>query len=112
MKLFTTRNISGIFLFIQSVSGFVFGSNLLAYKKHHSPVVLQMSIKNNTLLPKNFNESKVFKMDFSEENDYENLFKPKYMFGLSEYNMILIRLYVYIVITLHMMTLYADKIKK
>ena len=77
----------------------------------HYHARMQMSLQNNTIFPKK-NTSKVFKMDYSEEDEYENLFTPKYMFGLSEYNMILIRIYVYMVIILHILSVYADKIKK
>ena len=114
MKYNIIRYILGILVCLQNTSGFVLGGNhmiklrQITTQQYHTR--MHMSLKNNTLIPKT-NISKVFKMDYSEEDEYENLFKPRYMFGLSEYNMILIRLYVYMVIILHVITVYADKIK-
>ena len=48
--------------------------------------------------------SKIFKMDFSEEDEIEELFKPRYAFGINEYQMILIKIYVYMVITIYCLT--------
>lgn len=47
-------------------------------------------------------KSKVYKMDFTHKYDDNNddwLFEPRYAFGLSEFNMIFIRIYVYSAIT-------------
>ena len=58
------------------------------------------------------NKSKVFKMDFQEETEEEMWFKPRYTFGLSEYDMTLIRIYVYMTITIYCVIMYAEQIKK
>jgi len=58
------------------------------------------------------NASKVFKMDFSEESEEEQLFKPKYNFGLSEFDMILLRIYIYMVITIYCITIIFENMKK
>lgn len=49
----------------------------------------------------NKNKSKVYKLDFSDDDKFNDdwLFEPRYAFGLSEFNMIFIRIYVYMVIT-------------
>ena len=49
----------------------------------------------------NKNNSKIFKMDFSDDNPDDWIYKPKYAFGLSEYDFTLLKIYVYMVITLH-----------
>jgi hypothetical protein len=50
------------------------------------------------------NTSKIYRMDFSEDDELENFLKPRYAFGLSEYHMTLMRIYVYMVITLQIIT--------
>lgn len=114
MKSKIIRYLLSSLIFLQSITGFVKSGSPMIKLRHdttYCPIRIQLSLKNNTIIPK-MNTSKVFKMDYSEDDEYENLFKPRYMFGLSEYNMILIRLYVYMVIILHILTVYADKIKK
>ena len=77
----------------------------------NSQLSLHMNKQNATITR---NTSKIYKIDFSEENknDYDELFEPRYIFGLSDYNLILLRIYIYMVITLHCLTMYADKLKK
>jgi hypothetical protein len=57
----------------------------------------------------NKNVSKVFKMDFSEDNDEDWIHKPRYAFGLSEYQFILLKIYVYNVITLYLIGIIINK---
>lgn len=51
----------------------------------------------------NHNKSKIIKLDFSEdmEEPEDKLFKPRYKFGLSEFDMILLRVYVNLVIMIY-----------
>jgi len=41
------------------------------------------------------NHSNVYKMDFTEETEEEWLFKPRYAFGLNEFQITMLRIYVY-----------------
>jgi len=106
------RNIFCVLLLIHSAASFVFG-NRQSVSSLRPVIRPQLSLhmnKQNATLPKN--TSKIMKMDFSEHNDYDELFEPRYIFGLSDYNLILLRIYIYMVITLHCLTMYADKLKK
>jgi hypothetical protein len=72
------------------------------------------SIKNITEPPK---RSKIMKLDFSEdmEEPDEKLFKPRYNVGpfrLSEFDMILVRIYVNLVIFIYLLMQIAGNIKK
>ena len=67
MKYNIIRNLLGILVCIHSTSGFVLGGSPMIKLRQNSHTVMQMSYKNNTLIPKT-NTSKVFKMDYSEED--------------------------------------------
>ena len=43
------------------------------------------------------------------KSEEEELFEPKYAFGLNEYTMILIRIFVYTYITAYIIILYLEK---
>jgi len=49
------------------------------------------------------NSSKIYKLDFSEDMEEieDKLHKPRYAFGFSEFQMIFLRIYVYMVITIY-----------
>lgn len=68
-----------------------------------------MHMKNNDNNDKN--TSKIYKIVFSndEEDELEQLYKPKYMFGLSEFNLIFIRIIVYYIITIYFIVLIIQK---
>ena len=57
------------------------------------------------------NTSKIYKIVFSneDEDELEQLYKPKYMFGLSEFNLIFIRIIVYYIITIYFIALIIQK---
>jgi len=80
------------------------------------PIIPQRQQKYATILRAHSNKtltntSKVYKMDYrsDEEKEYEEFFKPKYLFNLSEFHMTFIRIYVYMVITLHFISIYLQK---
>ena len=54
-------------------------------------IALRMASQNRTIT----NHSNIYKMDFTEETEEEWLFKPRYAFGLSEFQMTFLRIYVY-----------------
>ena len=66
-----------------------------------------MHMKNNDNNDKN--TSKIYKIVFSNEDELEQLYKPKYMFGLSEFNLIFIRIIVYYIITIYFIALIIQK---
>lgn len=81
-------------------------------KKPHL-VVLHASNKNISIHnPHNNTMSRVYKMNFANDREEEQLFTPKYKFGLTEFDMILLRIYVYMVITIYCFTMIFDNIKK
>ena len=65
-----------------------------------SSISIKMTSQNRTKT----NHSNVFKMDFSEETEEEWLFKPRYAFGLSEFQLIFIRIYIYTYILVSIIT--------
>jgi len=65
-----------------------------------------MLMKNND---NDKNTSKIYKIVFSNEDELEQLYKPKYMFGLSEFNLIFIRIIVYYIITIYFIALIIQK---
>ena len=71
-----------------------------------------MHMKNNDNND-NKNTSKIYKIVFSnedeDEDELEQLYKPKYMFGLSEFNLIFIRIIVYYIITIYFIVLIIQK---
>ena len=68
--------------------------------------------KNTTISP--YNNSKVFKLDFDEdmEDPLDKLMKPRYRFGLSEFDMILIRMYVNMVVAIHFIRIYFEHLSQ
>jgi hypothetical protein len=58
------------------------------------------------------NTSKILKLDFTDETEEEKLFAPRYSFGLSEFDMILLRIYVYMVVTIYCLTMIFENTKK
>ena len=44
-----------------------------------------------------------------DDDELEQLYKPKYMFGLSEFNLIFIRIIVYYIITIYFIALIIQK---
>ncbi len=62
-----------------------------SHYKLHPTLSMSMNKKNTT---------KIYKLDFSDDTD-DLLHKPQYVFGLSEFQMILLRIYVYMVITIY-----------
>lgn len=71
-------------------------SKFRKYSHYKSHPVLSMSMNKK-------NSSKIYKLDFSEDMEEieDKLHKPRYVFGLSEFQMILLRIYVYMVITIY-----------
>jgi hypothetical protein len=71
----------------------------------YAPKHIQLCMKHNK--HNKHNTSKIFRMDFSEDQEEDELQKfmePRYALGLSEYHMTLLRIYVYMVITMHVIT--------
>jgi hypothetical protein len=87
-------------------SGFITSLPLIPQRQQKYITILRAHL-NKTLT----NTSKVYKMDYrsDEEKEYEEFFKPKYLFNLSEFHMTFIRIYVYMVITLHFISVYFEK---
>ena len=79
----------------------------IRYRNHHILCAHNSSLKSNMI--KTNITNKVYKMNYENEDPYEELFKPRYAFGLNEYNMILIRIYVYIFLTIYFIALYLEK---
>ena len=77
-------------------------------------IMHNMHMKNNDNNDK-INTSKIYKIVFSNEDEdeyeyeLEQLYKPKYMFGLSEFNLIFIRIFVYYIITIYFIALIIQK---
>jgi len=67
-------------------------------------------LKNNTNTTFNGNRTHVYKMSY--KNEEEEMFEPRYMFGLSEYDMIILRIYVNIIVTIYFVGLYIIGLKK
>ncbi len=63
--------------------------NQLSIYKPHTPIVLQSQ-----------NKSKIYKIIFDDdlEDEKDKLFKPKYKFGLTEFDLFLFRMYIYFVL--------------
>ena len=75
----------------------------------HKPYVQAMSM-GKILHDENKNKSKVYKMEYSNDENTDWLFEPRYAFGLSEFNMIFIRLYIYLVTILNAMTIIISRL--
>jgi hypothetical protein len=71
--------------------------------------LLSMQLSQKNIYQNKTNSSKVFKIDFTEE---ERFFTPRYRFGLSEFDIILLRIYVYMVVTIYCTTIIFENIKK
>ena len=67
-------------------------------KISNSQIIMQMS-KDTDNDKKNV--SKIYKLDFSENNELEEYFKPRYAFGISEYDMQIIRISIYATINVY-----------
>lgn len=73
------------------------------------PTIYKLDRKNNGKMymkkededDNNKNKTTIYRMNYSNEDENDWLFEPRYAFGLSEYNMIFIRMYVYMATTLH-----------
>jgi len=88
----------------------IYSKNLQVYNRPRNSLTLHSAHKN--INHNKTNTSKVFKMDFTEETEEEQLFKPRYSFGLSEFDMILLRIYVYMVVTIYCVTIIFENMKK
>jgi hypothetical protein len=100
------RNIFCVLLLMHSASSFVFGNRHTVPSLRHviqPQLSLYMNKHDNTSLA--INTSKIITM----HNDYDELFEPRYIFGLSDYHLILLRLYIFSVITMNCLTIYANK---
>lgn len=90
-------------LYIQNVYSF-YNINYITYNKCSSTTSLRMTNNNNTF----HNKSKIYKIDFSkkyidEEDDFMNT--PKYAFNMTEFDMTILRIYVYIITTIYFLNL-------
>lgn len=78
-----------ILLMLHNGDAFLHRQVHLIKHKHNTQTIMYNNPKN---------ASKIYKMDFSDHNDDDNeIFEPKYAFGLSEYDMSLLRIYANIV---------------
>lgn len=84
--------------------------NIRKVSDRHNKLVMFLN-KNNKGNDKN-NTSKVFKMDYSEDDDYNWIYKPKYAFGMTEYHFTLLKIYVYMVTTIYFIGLMLDSYVK
>lgn len=111
-----SKYILSFLLLINNSIGFIFPV------KYNSIVCKTLQINNNMLIMHNMhmknndnndnkNTSKIYKIVFSneDEDELEQLYKPKYMFGLSEFNLIFIRIIVYYIITIYFIALIIQK---
>ena len=104
-----SKYILSFLLLINNSIGFIFPV------KYNSIVCRTPQINNNMHnmhMKNNDNEkntSKIYKIVFSNEDELEQLYKPKYMFGLSEFNLIFIRIIVYYIITIYFIALIIQK---
>lgn len=112
------RLLYGIFLLFETFYGS--GAFITSIPIKSSRKMLPLSIMHafpnkNISLNHNQNNTKknnVFRMDFTEETEEEQLFKPRYRFGLSEFDMILLKIYVYMVVTIYCITMIYENMKK
>ncbi len=76
-------------LFINYPTKLHYHHQLSIYKHNHIPFILQSQ-----------NKSKTYKIIFDDdlEDEKDKLFKPKYIFGLTEFDLFLFRMYIYFVI--------------
>ena len=103
-----SKYILSFLLLINNSIGFIFPV------KYNSIICRTPQINNNMLMKNNDNDkntSKIYKIVFSneDEDELEQLYKPKYIFGLSEFNLIFIRIIVYYIITIYFIALIIQK---
>jgi len=107
-----SKYILSFLLLVNNSIGFIFPV------KYNSIICKTPQINNNMLIMHmnkhnndNKNTSKIYKIVFSndEEDELEQLYKPKYMFGLNELNLIFIRIIVYYIITIYLIVLIIQK---
>lgn len=107
-----TKLLYYIFLYLNFYfsDGFIITPNCKIIQYKSNKILANAQNYNKTL---NTNTTtKIYKLDFdNEDNEIDLFFKPKYLFGLSEYHMTFVRIYVYIATTIHFIILYAEKIK-
>jgi hypothetical protein len=92
-----TKLIWFIAIGMHSCSSFVVPAHCISKRIPYHQVTLIRTMKQNS--NDDTNKSKIIKLDFSEdmEEPEEKLFKPRYAFELSEFDMILLRIYVNLV---------------
>jgi hypothetical protein len=75
--------------FINYPTKFNYNNQLSIYKNNHIPLILQ-----------SHNKSKIYKITFDDdiEDEKDKLFKPKYKFGLTDFDLFLFRMYIYFVL--------------
>lgn len=104
-----------IFLSQSYCNCFIATSNNLALNRpqliKNKQISLHMNEKNSSLALSNYkNESKVYKINFPNiYEDDDGLFEPRYSFGLSEYDIIILRIYVNIIVTIYTLILVVTK---
>lgn len=105
------------FIFLsQSYSNcFISTSNKITFNRPHliknKQISLHMNAKNSSVALSNYkNESKVYKINFPNiYDDNDDLFEPRYSFGLSEYDIIILRIYVNVIVTIYTLILVVSK---
>ena len=105
-----SKYILSFLLLINNSIGFIFPVkyNSIVCRTPQINNMHNMHMKNNDNNDKK-NTSKIYKIVFSNEDELEQLYKPKYMFGLSEFNLIFIRIIVYYIITIYFIALIIQK---
>jgi hypothetical protein len=73
--------------------------------RYNANLIMQMNKQNDDKK----NETKIYKMMYSNEDNDDWLFEPKYAFGLTEYQMIILRIYVNICVTIYFIILMMIK---
>lgn len=87
----------------------------LKYSPKYLPLKMSKTPNNSNNLLKNntnttLNRTNVYKISY--KNEEEEMFEPRYIFGLSEYDMIILRIYVNIIVTIYFIGLYIMGLKK
>jgi hypothetical protein len=86
--------------FIMSSDSFILRTNsIIPMKLRNNLICMNQSPFNKTMISdNNANKSKIYKIEFNNEDDeYNELFRPKYIFGISDYQLVFIRMYMYLV---------------
>jgi hypothetical protein len=104
-------NTKFLYINLYFTDGFIITPNYKIIQCKSNNLLVNVNNYNKTL---NTNTtSKIYKLDFdNEDNEMDLFFKPKYLFGLSEYHMTFVRIYVYMTTIIHFIILYTEKIKK